>query len=127
MDRAAVEQWVADYERLWRTPGTDGLAELFLPDASYRPSPWAQPIEGLGAIARFWDAERDTAAEDFTMSSDVVAVERRTAVVRVSVRYGAPPGSSRWRDLWVIRFARDGRCSAFEEWPFAPGQPDGHE
>jgi len=31
-----------------------------------------------------------------------------------------------WRDLWVLRFAADGRCSSFEEWPFAPGQPDGH-
>jgi hypothetical protein len=27
-----------------------------------------------------------------------------------------------YRDLWVIRFAEDGRCMAFEEWPFWPGQ-----
>lgn len=119
MDRAAVEQWVADYEQLWRTPGTERLAQLFRPDASYRPSPWAQPIEGLDAIASFWDAERDTADEEFTMSSDVVALEEGTAVVRVSVTYGGPPGSSHWRDLWLLRFAADGRCAAFEEWPFA--------
>jgi ketosteroid isomerase-like protein len=119
MDRAAVERWVAGYEQLWRTPGTERLAQLFRPDASYRPSPWAQPIDGLDAIARFWDAERDSADEEFTMSSDVVALEEGTAVVRVSVTYGGPPGSSRWRDLWVLRFAADGRCTAFEEWPFA--------
>jgi SnoaL-like domain len=125
MDRATVEQWVAHYERLWRTPGTELLAELFVPDASYLPSPWAQPIEGLEAIARFWDAERRGADEEFTMSRDVLAVDDGTAVVRVFVKYGAP-GSRPWRDLWVLRFAADGRCSWFEEWPFAPGQPDGH-
>jgi hypothetical protein len=125
MDRTAVERWVADYERLWRTPGTELLAELFVPDASYLPSPWAQPVEGLEMIAEFWEAERRGADEDFTMSSDVIAVDGRTAIVRVSVRYGA---SGRiWRDLWVIQLAPDGRCSRFEEWPFAPDQPDGHE
>jgi hypothetical protein len=34
---------------------------------------------------------------------------------------------SRWLDLWVLRFDDAGRCTAFEEWPFAPGQADGHE
>lgn len=125
MDRTAVEQWVTDYERLWRTPGTELLAELFVPDASYLPSPWSQPIEGLAAIARFWEAERRGADEAFEMSSEVVAVDGGIAVVRVFVNYGAP-GNKPWRDIWVLRFAADGRCSWFEEWPFAPGQPDGH-
>ena len=125
MDLTEVAQWVADYERLWRTPGTELLAELFTPDASYVPSPWAQPLEGLEAIAAFWEAERVGANEEFIMSSEVVAVEGGTAVVRVLVKYGAS-GSKAWRDLWVLRLAADGRCSSFEEWPFAPGQPDGH-
>lgn len=125
MDRTAVANWVAEYERLWRTPGTDLLAELFVPDASYIPSPWARSIDGLDAIARFWGAERVGPDEEFTMSSDVVTVDGGTAVVRVLVKYGAL-GSRPWRDLWVLRFADDGRCSSFEEWPFAPDQPDGH-
>ncbi len=125
MDRTTAEQWVACYERLWRTPGTELLAELFVPDASYLPSPWAQPIEGLEAIARFWETERDGADEKFTMSSDVVAMDGGTAVIRVLVEYGAA-GNKPWRDLWLLRFAADGRCSSFEEWPFAPDQPDGH-
>jgi hypothetical protein len=124
MDRTEVERWVAHYERLWRTPGTELLAELFVPDASYLPSPWAQPLEGLRTIAEFWEVERRGADEDFTMSSDVVAVDGPTAIVRVSVRYGA--SGRLWRDLWVIQVAPDGRCSRFEEWPFAPDQPDGH-
>jgi len=59
------------------------------------------------------------------MSSDLVAVDADTAVVRVFVEYCAS-GSRPWRDLRVLRFAPDGRCSWFEEWHFSPDQPDGH-
>ena len=125
MDRAGVAAWVGRYEQAWRTEGTATLAELFTADASYRTSPWAEPIEGLGAIQGMWEAERQGPHEDFAMVSEVVAVEGDTAVVRVEVVYRYQ-GGIRWRDLWVVRFASDGRCAAFEEWPFAPGQDDGH-
>lgn len=122
---ATVEAWVREYERLWRTAGTAGLADLFTTDISYRPSPWATPVEGLPALAEFWEAERDGPDEPFTMDARVIAVDGPTAVVRVGVEYGA--SGDRWRDLWVLQFADDGRCTAFEEWPFAPGRHDGHE
>ena len=126
MDGPSVERWVAGYERAWRTAGAEPLAELFTPDVSYLPSPWADPIVGLDALGTWWDAERDGPDEDFTMTSEVIAVEGDRAVVRLDVDYRRDV-PSRWRDLWVLRFAPDGRCAAFEEWPFAPGQPDGHE
>jgi hypothetical protein len=124
MDRAAVQQWVAGYERAWRTPGTEALSDLFTPGVSYLPSPWAEPVEGLDALGRFWESERKGPDEEFALTSEVVAVDGPRAVVRVLVDYGEPH-HARWRDLWVLSFA-DARCSAFEEWPFAPGQPDGH-
>lgn len=77
MERAAVEQWVSEYERAWRTAGTEPLSDLFTPDISYLPSPWARPLEGLDAV------------------------EDDTAVVRVTVDYGEPL-HARWRDLWVV-------------------------
>jgi hypothetical protein len=125
VDRAAVQRWVEGYERAWRTAGTDELDRLFAPDATYQVSPWAQPIDGLGAIRALWERERDSADEAFTMTSEVVAVDGATAVVRVAVTYDEP-GGGRWRDMWVVRFDPDGRCAAFEEWPFAPDQDDGH-
>jgi len=123
VDHSDVERWLESYERAWRAPGTEALAELFSPAATYSPSPWARAVEGLADIARFWEDERTGPDEQFAMTHEVVAVDGSTAVVRVSVDYAT---DSRWRDLWVIRFDADGRCSAFEEWPFAPGQPDGH-
>jgi hypothetical protein len=126
VDHAVVQRWLEGYERSWRSPGTDHLAALFTPDATYLPSPWAGSLRGLDEIAGWWEAERDGPDEPFTMASEVVAVDGEVAVVRVSVDYHRDP-PTRWRDLWVVRFAADGRCAAFEEWPFAPYQRDGHE
>ncbi|KGN40290.1 nuclear transport factor 2 family protein [Knoellia aerolata] len=121
-DRASVEHWVAGYVVAWRTAGTAPLSDLFTADATYSPSPWASPLRGLAEIGPWWEAERDGPDEEFTLTHEVVAVDGSTAVVRVAVEYP----TSRWRDLWVMTFAPDGRATSFEEWPFAPAQPDGH-
>ena len=123
-DRDVVADWVARYEHAWRAPGTDALDGLFTETASYSPSPWAQPVEGLDAIRRFWEAARSGPDEGFRMASEMAAVDGDVAVVRVTVDYD---DGSRWRDLWVLDLDETGRCRRFEEWPFAPGQRDGHE
>lgn len=122
MNREQVSDWVAAYERAWRASGTGALAGIFTQDATYRQSPYEEPITGLPAIAAMWDAERDGPDEVFHMTSDVIAADGDTAVVRVEVGYGDPVHQE-YRDLWVLRFAEDARCDWFEEWPFWPGQP----
>src|SRR5258706_407529 len=119
MDRHGVAQWVAGYERAWRTVGVEALAGLFTPDAVYLQGPYRKPVTGLAAIGRMWEREREGPDEPFTVTSEIVAVDGDTAVVRVEVRYHRP-AEEEFRDLWVIRFAGDGRCRAFEEWPHSP-------
>jgi hypothetical protein len=117
MDRVQVSDWVAGYERVWRTPGTEALATIFSPQVGYRQGPYREPVVGFPALAQMWEAERDGADEVFDMVSEVVAVEGDTAVVRVEVGYGDPV-TEHYRDLWILSFADDGRCRWFEEWPF---------
>jgi len=117
MDRDQVTRWIEGYERAWRASGTGALAGLFTPDASYLQGPYRQPVVGLPAIERMWEDERDGPDEAFTMSHEVIAVDGDTAVARVAVTYGEP--TEEWLDLWIMRFAPDGTCRAFEEWPFA--------
>lgn len=121
-DRPAVHAWIAAYEHAWRTPGTDELSALFTLDATYLQSPYEEPVVGVEAIGRMWEAEREGPDEVFTLSTEVVAVEGRTAVVRAEVRYGQPVRQE-YRDLWILRLEADGRCSWFEEWPFWPDRP----
>jgi len=120
VSREAAESWVAGYEEAWRAAGTGKLAALFADDATYRMSPYAEPVRGLAAIGELWERERSGPDEEFEMRHEIVAVEAGTAVVRAEVAYGT---GARYRDLWIIRFGADGRCHEFEEWPFWPGQP----
>lgn len=126
MDRNAFARWIDGYERAWRTAGTALLSELFVSDVVYLHSPYAEPVVGLDALARDWEAQREGPDEMFTMVTRVLAVdttaeEGPTAVARALVRYGEPVRQE-YQDLWVVTFAPDGRVRRFEEWPFWPNQ-----
>lgn len=118
MDRDEVMRWVAGYERAWRDGAVDAVAELFTEDAVYRPSPYERGLVGHAAIRDFWLEDE---GETFTVRAEPVAVEGRSAVVRLEVRYDEPVGQE-YRDLWVLRFAPDGRVEDFEEWAYWPGK-----
>lgn len=102
------------------------LAELFAPDATYRHSPYAEPLASLNEIARDWEAQREGPNEIFTMTADVLAVNAAhpdgpLGIAQILVRYGDPVHQE-YRDLWLVRFDEAGRARSFEEWPFWPGQ-----
>jgi hypothetical protein len=120
--REDFARWIERYELAWRTPGTASLGDLFASTATYAAAPFDAPLRGLGPIADFWEAERESAEEAFALTSELVAVEGAVGVARVEVRYGNPPADI-YRDLWIIALDDGGRCIAFEEWPFFPGQP----
>ncbi len=122
MDAAQVTAWIDAYELAWRSPGTDALDRLFTAEAIYSQGPYDEPVTGLLAIKRMWEAERTGPDEAFTMASEIVAVDPPVAVARVEVRYGDPVTQA-YRDLWIIQFAAGGRCDSFEEWPFWPDKP----
>jgi hypothetical protein len=96
-----------------------GVARLFTENARYRPSPYAEPKVGHTEIQAFW---LDDEGRTFSVTAEPVAVEGRDAVVRLDVRYGDPVDQE-YRDLWVVRFAPDGRAEEFEEWAYWPDKP----
>lgn len=112
-------RWVDGYERAWRNSDDDAVVQLFSDDAAYRASPYEPSATGHDAIKAFW---LEDAGKSFAMQAEVVAVEGDAAVVRVGVVYDGPP-EQEYRDLWVLRFAPDGRVADFEEWAYWPGKP----
>lgn len=119
MDRNAVEGWVSGYERGWRERDLSAVGTLFTEDARYARSPYDEPLRGHAAIQEIW---LDDPGTEFTMTAEAVAVERDRAVVRAEVQYTAPR-RRQFRELWVLRFADDGRVSDFEEWTYELGEP----
>ena len=118
MDTGEVMNLVARYEAAWREDDLPAVDTLFTDDARYLRSPYdTEPLVGLPAIRGFWSDPTP-----FEMTAEPEAVQGSRAVVRVEVRYGGQKPQE-YRDLWVLRFADDGRVEHFEEWPFWPGQP----
>jgi ketosteroid isomerase-like protein len=119
MNREAVLAWVTDYERAWRSGDPAAVEALFTEHAHYRPSPYESAEVGHDAIKAFWPEDEGTT---FTMSAELVALDGDVAVVRVEVHY-LQPREQEYRDLWLLRFAPDGRVADFEEWAYWPGKP----
>jgi hypothetical protein len=104
---------------VWRNGDLDGVARLFTEDARYRRSPYEESNVGHAAIRAFW---LDDEGKTFTMTAEPVAVDGADAVVRLTVRYEQPVAKE-YLDLWVLRFADDGRVEDFEEWVYWPQRP----
>jgi len=114
-----IAAWVGGYERAWRDQDTEGLEQLFTPDATYLRGAYDEGLVGVEQIREFWPDDTP-----FRMTWDVVAVDGVTAVVRAEVHYlGSRPHE--YRDLWVMRFAPDGRVEHFEEWAHWPDMSSG--
>lgn len=111
--------WVASYERAWRSDDQEAIAALFTEDVLYRRSPVEPSEVGHSGIRSFWSEEPGTT---FLVAPHVVAVDDPVAVVRVDVHYRAPRAQE-YRNLWILRFAADGRVADFEEWAYWPGRP----
>jgi ketosteroid isomerase-like protein len=119
VDRDGVMRWVAEYERAWRDADLDGVTRLFTDDVRYLVSPYAEPKVGHDEVRAFW---ADDVGRRFSVAAEPVAVEGRDAVVRLEVRYETP-AVQEYRDIWILRFADDGRVEHFEEWAFWPDKP----
>ena len=124
-----MARWVAAYERAWRAAGTETLAGIFTADASYRQGPYDEPVTGLPAIARMWDAERDGPGEVFEMTSEIVAADDDRPWCGPQVRYGRSrhPGMARSVD-YPLRRRRPlrqlrGMAVRAERRPLAPAPP----
>jgi hypothetical protein len=122
MTRDEVMHWVEAYERAWRGGDERAVEQLFTPGAQYLRSPYADPLDGHAAIQDFWRDE-DEDGSIFRMGAEPAAVEGTDAVVRVTVEYGDPVHQE-YVDLWVLRFADDGRVEHFEEWAYWPELAD---
>ena len=106
--------WIEGYTRAWTSNAPDDIRALFTDDAQYRTEPWKPPRVGADAIVAGWIDDAD-APGDFTFSYEVLSDDGSLAFVQGVTDYSA---NSRpvYDNLWVIRFAPDGRATHFTEW-----------
>lgn len=113
-DAATLTTWVQGYQKAWDSNAAEDLRSIFTDDATYSGRPHDQRSwNGIGAIIAGWTDHADSPGS-YEFEWHPVAIDGDTAVAQAVVVYD---NGTTWDDLWVIRFAADGRAIEFTEWP----------
>ena len=108
-----VNSWMDRYERAWTSNEPDDIQALFTEDAAYYDKPnTAKPWNGHEEIVKAWSEAGDK-PEDWTFEWTLLGQDGDVAFVQGVTTY--LNGQPTYDNLWVIRFAEDGRAREFTE------------
>ena len=111
-DSTTVSTWIDGYRRAWDSNAPADIRALFTENAEYRTAPFVDPRVGQDAIVAGWIEDQDQ-PEDYEFSWKPAGLDGDTAFVEGDTRYS---DGRRYANLWVIRFAADGRADSYTEW-----------
>ena len=114
---AALEKWLAGYERAWESRDAARAADLFTPKASYHEMPFDAPKAGQAGIREYWSSV--TADQrDIDFKWQIVGVNGQTGVAHWSATFTAASTGARVEldGVFILKFDADGRCSELREW-----------
>jgi ketosteroid isomerase-like protein len=109
---STVTGWMTDYLTAWDSNAPDDIRALFTDDAEYRTAPFDAPRVGIDAIIEGWIDDEDQPG-DHTFTWSLAGIDGDLAFVEGDTTYAE---GRRYANLWVIRFADDGRAISFTEW-----------
>jgi hypothetical protein len=108
-----LDDWMEAYLEAWTSNDEHDIAALFTPDAVYDPQTAHGEQHGLAEIVEWWQ-DIDDKPNNWDFEWMPLVETEDIAVVTGRTRYLSPPAT--YRNLFVIRFDEDGRCTDFTEW-----------
>jgi SnoaL-like domain len=119
MNRQEIQDWLDRYVAAWRSNQREPIGALFTDDVSYRYVPWGDgrnAVRGRDALVDSWLEEPD-APESWEAQYTVFAVDGDRAVATGTSSYAATDTdpARTYHNVFLMRFAPDGRCSEFSE------------
>jgi ketosteroid isomerase-like protein len=113
-----LDDWMESYVEAWASNDPAMIAALFTPDAVYDPQTADGERHGIDEIIEFWlgkeDQEDNWDEDNWDFEWLPLVENEELAVITGATTYIDPPMT--FRNLFVIRFAPDGRCRDFTEW-----------
>lgn len=107
-----IASWISAYRVAWETNEPADIRILFTEDADYRPKPYGEVWTGHDEIVAQWLGARDEPGDTEFSWTPLVAGDDIAVVQCVSAyRTGAV-----YDNLFVVRFAEDGRATQFTDW-----------
>jgi ketosteroid isomerase-like protein len=111
-DSTTITAWMNGYLRAWDSNDPDDIKAPFTEDARYLTAPFVDARVGHDAIVAGWIEDQDQPG-DYTFTWSEAGRDGDLAFVEGDTTY---KDGRRYANLWVIRFAPDGRASAYTEW-----------
>jgi uncharacterized protein (TIGR02246 family) len=117
VDARHVEDWLDRYGRAWEERDPGAAAALFTEDATYRETPFAEPLRGAEAVREYW-ADVTEQQEDIRFGYGLLAVTGELAIALWTSTFTSVPGGDRVEldGVFVLRFGDDGLCNELREW-----------
>ena len=123
MDRAGVERWIDAYRKAWATRCTRRTSRRSSPrTSSYSPlsvAAWREPLGAAATRSSASGASRGDSTIGWRFDHEILAVEGDTAVIEGWTYYDrgdGEPWEEAYANIWLVRFADDGRAREFAEW-----------
>ena len=107
-----LTNWMNGYLRAWESNDPDDVRALFAPHAKYLYEPFGTPFEGQETIVTEWLKRADEPGDASFTWAPLVETDD-VSIIQGEARY---KGDRNYSNLWVIRFADDGRATEFTEW-----------
>ncbi|HSI99659.1 MAG TPA: nuclear transport factor 2 family protein [Patescibacteria group bacterium] len=119
MTHAELQDWLDRYIAAWRANEAEPIAALFTEDAVYHYTPYGgedDALRGHAAIVDGWLAEGDE-PDSWEARYEPYAIDGDRAVATGWSRYAATDDAPArtFHNVFLLRFAADGRCSEFTE------------
>ena len=121
MDRQGVERWIESYRKAWGSDAPEDIAALFTEEVTYSPYPWPRGENrwvGRDAVIAKWIGRGDSKI-GWRFDHEILAVEGYTAIIEGWTYYDRGEGEAwdeAYANVWLVRFAPDGRAREFAEW-----------
>ena len=121
MTEQDVQNWLDEYGRTWINGDPDKLVALFSATATYRETPFDDPMRGRHDIREYWQNGAADAQEDVEFASQVWAVKNDTAIAGWQARFTQKGSGVRveldgiFRLVFLIQQDTI-QCTALEEW-----------
>lgn len=121
MTRQDVQDWLDEYGRAWVKGDPDQAAGLFSDIATYRETPFANPMRGRREIRDYWQKNAADAQKDVEFASQVWAVENDTAIASWQARFTEKVSGARIEldGMFRLVFSNEQgtfQCTLLEEW-----------
>ena len=128
MDRSDVQAWLDRYIEAWKANESEPIRALFTEDVVYRWRPYESypAAHGIDAVVEAWLGETRDDPDSWDARYQPYAVDGDRAAATGFSRYfaTAEDPEKTYHNVFLMRFAPDGRCSEFTELYMLQERPD---